>query len=58
LLLLRNLYEEETAQRIDFFTGLVGIISKIVTVTIIGGVYLGTYMPIIMAGLKLMSSGM
>jgi type II secretory pathway component PulF len=58
LLLLRNLYEEETAQRIDFFTGLVGLISKIVTVTIIAGVYLGTYMPIIMAGVKMMSSSM
>ena len=59
LVLLRNLYEEETAQRIEFFTGMVGVVSKIVTVTIIGGIYIGTYMPIVMAGPKMMSaSGM
>jgi len=56
LVLLRNLYEEETAQRIEFFTGLVGILSKIVTVSIIAGIYIGTYMPIVMAGPKMMSS--
>jgi type IV pilus assembly protein PilC len=59
LRLLRDLYEEETAQRIEFFTGLVGLVSKVVTVSIIAGVYLGTYLPIIMAGVKMMgSSGM
>jgi type IV pilus assembly protein PilC len=56
LRLLRDLYEEETAQRIEFFTGLVGLVSKVVTVSIIAGVYLGTYLPIIMAGVKMMSS--
>jgi type II secretory pathway component PulF len=56
LRLLRDLYEEETAQRIEFFTGLVGLISKVLTVSIIAGVYLGTYLPIIMAGVKMMSS--
>jgi type II secretory pathway component PulF len=56
LRLLRDLYEEETAQRIEFFTGLVGLVSKVVTVTIIAGIYLGTYLPIIMAGVKMMSS--
>jgi len=56
LVLLRNLYEEETAQRIEFFTGLVGVVSKIVTVSIIAGIYIGTYMPIVMAGPKMMSS--
>jgi type IV pilus assembly protein PilC len=56
LRLLRDLYEEETNQRIEFFTGLVGLLSKVVTVAIIGGIYLGTYLPIIMAGIKMMSS--
>jgi type IV pilus assembly protein PilC len=56
LRLLRDLYEEETTQRIEFFTGLVGLVSKVVTVSIIAGVYLGTYLPIIMAGVKMMSS--
>ena len=58
LRLLRDLYEEETAQSIELFTGLVGFVSKIVTVSIIAGVYLGTYLPIIMAGVKMMDSGM
>ena len=58
LRLLRDLYEEETANRIEFFTGLVGLVSKIVTVSVIGGIYLGSYLPIIMAGIKMMSSGM
>jgi type II secretory pathway component PulF len=58
LRLLRDLYEEETAQQIEFFTGLVGLLSKVVTVALIGGIYLGTYLPIIMAGVKMMSSGM
>jgi len=34
LRLLRDLYEEETAQRIEFFTGLVGLLSKVLTVSI------------------------
>jgi type II secretory pathway component PulF len=58
LRLLRDLYEEDTAQQIEFFTGFVGILSKVVTVALIGGIYLGTYLPIIMAGVKLMSAGM
>jgi type II secretory pathway component PulF len=58
LRLLRDLYEEETGNRIEFFTGLVGLVSKIVTVSVIGGIYLGSYLPIIMAGIKMMSSGM
>jgi type II secretory pathway component PulF len=58
LSLLRDLYEEETAQRIDFFTGFVGLVSKVATVALIAGIYLGTYLPIIMAGVKMMSSGM
>ncbi len=58
LRLLRDLYEEETSQRIEFFTGLVGLLSKVVTVLIIAGIYLGTYLPIIMAGIKMMESGM
>jgi type II secretory pathway component PulF len=57
LRLLRDLYEEETEQRIEFFTGFVGVASKILTVSIIGMVYIGTYMPIIMAGPKMMTSG-
>src|SRR3984893_8175601 len=57
LRLLRDLYEEETAQRIDFFTGFVGVASKILTVSVIGMIYIGTYMPIIMAGPKMMNSG-
>jgi len=56
LRLLRDLYEEETAQRIEFFTGLIGLVSKVLTVSVIAGVYLGTYLPIIMAGVKMMSS--
>jgi type II secretory pathway component PulF len=56
LRLLRDLYEEETAQRIEFFTGLVGLVSKVFTVSIIAGIYLGTYLPVIMAGVKMMSS--
>jgi type II secretory pathway component PulF len=58
LRLLRDLYEEETGNRIEFFTGLVGLVSKIVTVSVIGAIYLGSYLPIIMAGVKMMSSGM
>jgi type IV pilus assembly protein PilC len=58
LSLLRDLYEEETGQRIEFFTGFVGLLSKVATVTLIAGIYLGTYLPIIMAGVKMMSSGM
>jgi type IV pilus assembly protein PilC len=58
LRLLRDLYEEETVQQIEFFTGLVGLLSKVVTVALIAGIYLGTYLPIIMAGVKMMSSGM
>jgi type II secretory pathway component PulF len=58
LRLLRDLYEEETAQQIEFFTGMVGLLSKIVTVALIGGIYLASYLPIIMAGVKMMSSGM
>jgi type II secretory pathway component PulF len=58
LRLLRDLYEEETSNRIEFFTGLVGTVSKVVTVSVIGAIYLGSYLPIIMAGIKMMSSGM
>jgi len=57
LRLLRDLYEEETAQRIEFFTGFVGVASKILTVSVIAMIYIGTYMPIIMAGPKMMNSG-
>jgi type II secretory pathway component PulF len=56
LRLLRDLYEEETAQKIEFFTGFVGVSSKIVTVSIIAMIYIGTYMPIILAGPKMMQS--
>jgi Type II secretory pathway, component PulF len=58
LRLLRDLYEEETAQQIELFTGLVGLLSKVGTVAIIAGIYLATYLPIIMAGVKMMNSGM
>ena len=58
LRLLRDLYEEETAQQIELFTGFVGVVSKVLTVSIIGAVYLGTYLPIIMAGVKMMENGM
>jgi type II secretory pathway component PulF len=58
LRLLRDLYEEETGQSIELFTGLIGVVSKVVTVSIIGTVYLGTYLPIIMAGVKMMNSGL
>jgi len=58
LRLLRDLYEEEISQQIEFFTGMVGLLSKIVTVALIGGIYLATYLPIIFAGIKMMSSGM
>ena len=58
LRLLRDLYEEETSQQIEFFTGLVGLLSKIVTVSLIGGIYLASYLPIIMSGVKMMSSAM
>jgi type IV pilus assembly protein PilC len=58
LRLLRDLYEEETSQQIEFFTGMVGLLSKIVTLALIGGIYLATYLPIIMAGIKMMQSGM
>ena len=54
LRLLRDLYEEETALQIEFFTGFVGVASKILTVSVIAAIYLGTYMPIIMAGPKMM----
>ena len=57
LRLLRDLYEEETGNRIEFFTGLVGVVSKIATVSVIGAIYLGSYLPIIMAGIKMMNSG-
>jgi type II secretory pathway component PulF len=56
LRLLRDLYEEETAQRIEFFTGFVGVASKVLTVSVIGMIYIGTYMPIILAGPKMMSA--
>jgi type II secretory pathway component PulF len=55
LRLLRDLYEEETAQRIEFFTGFVGVASKVLTVSVIGMIYIGTYMPIVLAGPKMMS---
>jgi len=59
LRLLRDLYEEETGNRIEFFTGLVGTMSKIATISVIGAIYIGSYLPIIMAGIKMMgSSGM
>jgi type II secretory pathway component PulF len=57
LRLLRDLYEEETEQRIEFFTGFVGVSSKILTVSVIAMIYIGTYMPIILAGPKMMNSG-
>jgi type II secretory pathway component PulF len=57
LRLLRDLYEEETTQRIEFFTGFVGVTSKILTVSVIAMIYIGTYMPIILAGPKMMNSG-
>src|ERR1700719_3989619 len=57
LRLLRDLYEEETEQRIDFFTGFVGVASKILTVSVIAMIYIGTYMPIVLAGPKMMNSG-
>jgi type II secretory pathway component PulF len=57
LRLLRDLYEEETAQRIEFFTGFVGVASKILTVSVIAMIYIGTYMPIVLAGPKMMNSG-
>ena len=57
LRLLRDLYEEETSNRIEFFTGFVGVASKVVTVSVIGAIYLGSYLPIIMAGIKMMGSG-
>ena len=57
LRLLRDLYEEDTEQRIEFFTGFVGVASKILTVSVIAGIYIGTYMPIILAGPKMMNSG-
>jgi type II secretory pathway component PulF len=57
LRLLRDLYEEETEQRIEFFTGFVGVTSKILTVSVIAMIYIGTYMPIILAGPKMMNSG-
>ncbi len=56
LRLLRDLYEEETAQRIEFFTGFVGVASKVLTVSVIAMIYIGTYMPIILAGPKMMSA--
>jgi type II secretory pathway component PulF len=58
LRLLRDLYEEETSQQIELFTGLVGLLSKIFTLVLIAGIYLATYLPIIFAGIKMMSSGM
>jgi type IV pilus assembly protein PilC len=57
LRLLRDLYEEETKQRIEFFTGFVGVASKILTVSVIAMIYIGTYMPIVLAGPKMMNSG-
>jgi type II secretory pathway component PulF len=57
LRLLRDLYEEETTQRIEFFTGFVGVASKILTVSVIAMIYIGTYMPIVLAGPKMMNSG-
>jgi type IV pilus assembly protein PilC len=57
LRLLRDLYEEETSQRIEFFTGFVGVTSKILTVSVIAMIYIGTYMPIVLAGPKMMNSG-
>jgi type II secretory pathway component PulF len=56
LRLLRDLYEEETGQKIEFFTGFVGVMSKILTVSVIAMIYIGTYMPIIMAGPKMMNA--
>jgi type IV pilus assembly protein PilC len=58
LRLLRDLYEEETSQQIEFFTGMVGLLSKIITLALIAGIYLATYLPIIFAGVKMMQSGM
>jgi type II secretory pathway component PulF len=55
LRLLRDLYEEETALRIEFFTGFVGVASKVLTVSIIAMIYIGTYMPIVLAGPKMMN---
>jgi type IV pilus assembly protein PilC len=57
LRLLRDLYEEDTEQKIEYFTGFVGVASKILTVSVIAGIYIGTYMPIILAGPKMMNSG-
>jgi type II secretory pathway component PulF len=57
LRLLRDLYEEETAQRIEFFTGFVGVASKVLTVSVIAMIYIGTYMPIVLAGPKMMNAG-
>jgi type II secretory pathway component PulF len=57
LRLLRDLYEEETTQRIEFFTGFVGVASKILTVSVIAMIYIGTYMPIVLAGPKMMNAG-
>jgi type IV pilus assembly protein PilC len=57
LRLLRDLYEEETTQRIEFFTGFVGVASKVLTVSIIAMIYIGTYMPIVLAGPKMMNPG-
>jgi type II secretory pathway component PulF len=57
LRLLRDLYEEETTQRIEFFTGFIGVASKVLTVSVIAMIYIGTYMPIVLAGPKMMNSG-
>jgi type II secretory pathway component PulF len=57
LRLLRDLYEEETALRIEFFTGFVGVASKVLTVSVIAMIYIGTYMPIVLAGPKMMNAG-
>src|ERR1700736_3985847 len=57
LRLLRDLYEEEATQRIEFFTGFVGVASKVLTVSVIAMIYIGTYMPIVLAGPKMMNSG-
>jgi len=57
LRLLRDLYEEETERQIDFFYRLRGRGEQNRDVSVIATIYIGTYMPIILAGPKMMNSG-
>lgn len=58
LALLVTMYEERTADRMEDFTTVVTVVGLIVTVLVMGFVYVSAYMPIVLSGPRMMQGGM